>query len=274
MTQLLKHGDKGEPVAVLQRALIAAGHPIAADGDFGDKTEAALIAYQQQRGLVADGIYGPATAAAIAHVSTKGYLKEADIRYAAELLQVEPAAIKAVVQVESAGTGYLKDGRVKILFERHIFYKELVKAKGKAFAESMAAEAPHVCHPQPGGYRGGVAEYPRLARAIGIDKTAGMAAASWGLFQIMGLNHAAAGFDSVDEFVDAMKESEGQQLRAFANFVRANKAMHTALQKKDWEKFASLYNGPAYKRHNYDSKLANAYARYAAQASPVAEKSN
>ncbi|MDU4300256.1 MAG: N-acetylmuramidase family protein [Eikenella corrodens] len=272
MTPLLKHGDKGESVAVLQRALIAAGHPIAADGDFGDKTEAALLAYQQQRGLVADGIYGPATAAAIAHVSTKGYLKEADIRYAAELLQVEPAAVKAVVQVESAGTGYLKDGRVKILFERHIFYKELVKAKGKAFAESMAAEAPHVCHPQPGGYRGGVAEYPRLARAMGIDKTAGMAAASWGLFQIMGFNHQAAGFDSVDEFVDAMKQSEGQQLQAFARFVKANKAMHAALQKKDWEKFAGLYNGPAYKRHNYDSKLANAYARYAAKAEPAVEK--
>ena len=265
MTPLLKHGDKGESVAVLQRALIAAGHPIAADGDFGDKTEAALLAYQQQRGLVADGIYGPATAAAIAHVSTKGYLKEADIRYAAELLQVEPAAVKAVVQVESAGTGYLKDGRVKILFERHIFYKELVKAKGKAFAESMTAEAPDVCHAQPGGYRGGVAEYPRLARAMGIDKTVGMAAASWGLFQIMGFNHQAAGFDSVDEFVDAMKQSEGQQLQAFARFVKANKAMHAALQKKDWAKFASLYNGPAYKRHNYDSKLANAYERYAAQ---------
>ena len=188
------------------------------------------------------------------------------------MLDVDVAAIKAIVQVESAGSGYLPDGRVKILFERHIFYKELVKAKGKEFAEHTAAEAPHVCHPQPGGYRGGVAEYPRLARAMGIDKTAALLAASWGLFQIMGFNHQAAGFDSVDEFVDAMKQSEGQQLQAFARFVKANKAMHAALQKKDWEKFASLYNGPAYKRHNYDSKLANAYARYAAQAELAVEK--
>ena len=87
----------------------------------------------------------------------------------------------------------------------------------------------------------------------------------------MGFNHQAAGFDSVDEFVDAMKQSEGQQLQAFARFVKANKAMHATLQKKDWAKFASLYNGPAYKRHNYDSKLANAYERYAAQASPEAQ---
>ncbi|MFC2352580.1 N-acetylmuramidase domain-containing protein [Eikenella halliae] len=274
MTPLLKHGDKGEPVAVLQRALIAAGHPIAADGNFGDQTEAALTAYQQQQGLVADGICGPATAAAIAKASTKGYLKEADIQAAAALLDVDAAAVKAIVQVESAGSGFLPDGRVKILFERHIFYHELAKAKGKEFAEHAAAEAPHVCHPQPGGYRGGTAEYPRLARAMGIDKTAGMAAASWGLFQIMGFNFQAAGFDSVDAFVDAMKQGEGQQLQAFARFVKANKAMHAALQKKDWAKFASLYNGPAYKRHNYDSKLANAYERYAAQASPVAEKSN
>ena len=38
--------------------------------------------------------------------------------------------------------------------------------------------------------------------------------------------------------------------------------MHLALQKQDWATFAKLYNGPAYKKNNYDSKLANAYARY------------
>ena len=270
--KLLKYGSKGEAVAVLQRALIAHGHPIAADGDFGEKTEAALIAFQKQRGLVADGIFGQATQAALSREAIERYLKEADIQAAAELLEVEPAAIKAVVRVESAGTSYLKDGRVKILFERHIFYRELAKAKGKALTERQTAEAPHVCHPRPGGYRGGAAEYPRLARAMGIDQQAGMKAASWGLFQIMGFNHQAAGFDTVDEFVDAMKKSEGQQLQAFARFVKANKPMHAALQKKDWAKFASLYNGPAYKRHNYDSKLANAYAHYAAQAAPPAEK--
>lgn len=261
----LKYGSKGAAVAELQRALNRHGAALAEDGDFGEQTEAALIAYQTARGLLADGIHGRDTAAALAGADTRRILKEADIRAAADLLQVDAAAVKAVVQVESAGSGYLKDGRVKILFERHIFYRELAKRHGKDTAERWHREAPHICNPQPGGYQGGTGEYPRLARAMGIDPEAGMSAASWGLFQIMGFNHQAAGFADVHGFVDAMKESEGRQLLAFAAFVKAHKTMHAALQKRDWAKFAAAYNGPAYKRNHYDSKLANAYARYAGQ---------
>lgn len=264
--QILKYGSKGAAVAALQRALNAAGAALETDGDFGEKTEAALMAYQAAQGLMADGRYGPDTAAALAGEDTRYRLKEADIQAAAELLAVDAAAIKAVVQVESAGSGYLKDGRVKILFERHIFYRELATKHGKAVADRWAAEAPHVCLPKPGGYQGGSGEYPRLSRAMLIDHEAGMMAASWGLFQIMGFNHRAAGFDTIHQFVDTMKSGEGAQLMAFARFVKANKTMHTALQKHDWAKFAAAYNGPAYKRNHYDSKLANAHARYAASA--------
>ena len=78
----------------------------------------------------------------------------------------------------------------------------------------------------------------------------------------MGFNYKQAGFDSIHAFVDAMKESEGQQLTAFARFVKADKAMHAALKKHDWAAFAKRYNGPAYQKNNYDAKLANAYRRY------------
>jgi len=43
----------------------------------------------------------------------------------ADLLNVEPAVIKAVAEVESNGEGFLKDGKPKILFEPHIFWKQL-----------------------------------------------------------------------------------------------------------------------------------------------------
>ncbi|MDR2077148.1 MAG: N-acetylmuramidase family protein [Desulfovibrio sp.] len=50
-----------------------------------------------------------------------------DIASAAATLGLEPCAVKAVVEVESGGSGFLPDGRVKILFEGHVFFRELSK---------------------------------------------------------------------------------------------------------------------------------------------------
>ena len=52
----LRKGVSGEPVRLLQEKL---GVP--ADGIFGPATEAALKAYQQKNGLAVDGIAGPDT---------------------------------------------------------------------------------------------------------------------------------------------------------------------------------------------------------------------
>jgi putative chitinase len=63
---VLKEGANGPQVADLQRKLAAAGFsPGAADGAFGPKTKAAVVAFQRARGLVADGIVGPKTWAAL-----------------------------------------------------------------------------------------------------------------------------------------------------------------------------------------------------------------
>ncbi len=63
---LLQEGSRGPQVADLQRKLAAAGfNPGAADGVFGAKTKAAVVAFQRSRGLVADGIAGPKTLAAL-----------------------------------------------------------------------------------------------------------------------------------------------------------------------------------------------------------------
>ncbi len=62
----LRRGDEGPEVLLLQRALAAHGFtPGALDGDFGPRTEAALIAFQRQTGLTADGRAGPDTRAAL-----------------------------------------------------------------------------------------------------------------------------------------------------------------------------------------------------------------
>lgn len=63
----LKKGAKGERVKALQNALKKKGFdPGAIDGDFGNGTEAAVIAFQKSEGLLPDGIAGPQTLGALA----------------------------------------------------------------------------------------------------------------------------------------------------------------------------------------------------------------
>ncbi len=58
---LVRRGDKVFPVRSLQQLLRARNHPVAVDGVFGPDTESAVKAFQQSRGLAADGIVGPNT---------------------------------------------------------------------------------------------------------------------------------------------------------------------------------------------------------------------
>lgn len=60
----LQLGSRGDEVLWLQRALYAHGlQPGAIDGDFGPKTQRAVIAFQKAHGLTPDGIVGPVTRA-------------------------------------------------------------------------------------------------------------------------------------------------------------------------------------------------------------------
>ena len=62
----MKQGSSGPAVRKLQRKLKKLGfNPGRLDGVFGRKTRAALIKFQKSRGLVADGIVGPQTLAAL-----------------------------------------------------------------------------------------------------------------------------------------------------------------------------------------------------------------
>jgi hypothetical protein len=62
----LKSGDTGAAVKQLQKALAAAGFsPGTPDGDYGPSTMNAVERFQIAKNLGEDGIYGPATAAAL-----------------------------------------------------------------------------------------------------------------------------------------------------------------------------------------------------------------
>lgn len=185
-------------------------------------------------------------------------LSFSDIQRAAESLGVEACAVKAMVEVESSGSGFLLDGRVKVLFEGHIFWKELIKAGFNPV--DYALKFPNIVYQRwdKGKYKGGSAEWERLNSAALINKKAALCSASYGLFQIMGFNHKACGFSTVQDFVDAQKESEARQLESFCAFMRSENLIQH-LSRKDWSGFAKRYNGPGYTQNQYDVKLARAY---------------
>ncbi len=183
-------------------------------------------------------------------------LVQADFERAATALRCEVAAIRAVCEVEAPRGGFLSDGRVVILFERHWFHR---LTKGQ-----YSNLHPDISNPKPGGYLGFANEYTRFNRAFALDATAAMLSASWGKFQIMGFNHALCGFATVDAFVDAMKSGEGAQLDAFVAYVR-HECLDDELREHRWTAFARRYNGVDYARNKYDTRLANAYAKYAKQ---------
>lgn len=183
-------------------------------------------------------------------------LTEQDFIHAAEVLECEGAAIKAVAEVEAAGYGFLPDGRPKILFEAHIFSRE---TGGKY----------DITHPDISSkrwnrflYKGGAKEYERLEKAKQLDMQAALKSCSWGKFQIMGFNFKRCGYDDVKSFVEDMYKGESYHLIAFTEFIRSNKRLHKALAAKNWESFAKLYNGPAYRLNKYDEKLKSSYQKF------------
>lgn len=191
--------------------------------------------------------------------STSVRLTSAGIDNAARALGVSPATIKTVIEVETNGSGFLPDGRPKILFERHIFYRQL-KARGVDVI-TLSKQVPDLCQPTAGGYSGGTKEWDRFERAQRIHPTAAIEAASWGLGQVLGSNAVSIGYASPEAYMADMKTSEDKQLEAMVRFIKKSPALVGALIKQDWATFARLYNGPNYSVNKYDIKLAQAFKR-------------
>lgn len=176
---------------------------------------------------------------------------------------IDPAALLAVKAVESAGSGFLPNGRPKILFEGHIFYKLLSKVTNTVRLKQLCRDFPNIVYPtwNRSKYKGGLGEYSRLNQALKLNKDLAYQSASYGLFQIMGMNYALCGCSSVEEFVNKMSTSEEEQLKLTIKFLFKNNLVET-LNSKNFASFARIYNGPGYASNKYDVKLMNAYGKY------------
>lgn len=75
---MYRRGSKGEMVRRIQHVLSSIGYCLIEDGCFGAITEEAVMAFQREKGLKADGIVGPATLTSIfsAEVQNRNEQKE------------------------------------------------------------------------------------------------------------------------------------------------------------------------------------------------------
>lgn len=187
----------------------------------------------------------------------------ADFELAAATLRVPVAAIRAFAEVESRGAGFLMDDRPVILFERHVFRRQLI-AHGASLATvtDLDKARPDICNKDPGGYGSKTAEWDRLAEAIKINRPAALESASFGMFQVMGFNWKRCGYASVQAFVNAMFASSAAHLDSFVRYIQSDAKLLKALRAQDWPTCARLYNGANYAINHYDTKLAEAFARY------------
>lgn len=164
--------------------------------------------------------------------------------------------LHAFMDVEAAGSGFDHMGRPKMLFEPHVFYRNLSGSKRDEAVKAGLAYSKW----KRGAYPSD--SYPRLIKAMAIDETAALRSASWGLGQILGENHKAVGYAKVQDMVRAFMEDEEAHIEAIVQFL-ISKNIAKALKAHDWKTVARVYNGAGYATHNYHGRMAAAYAKWA-----------
>ncbi|GAP98785.1 N-acetylmuramidase domain-containing protein [Leptolyngbya sp. NIES-2104] len=244
----------------IQQGLDAMGHnPGPIDGLWGGRTQAGYVEFSRAYGFNSNEL-SPIAALMLLEPAIPRIPVTRPIRQltsqnfidVARSIGCEVAAVRAVVDVEAAGSGFLRDGRPKILFEAH-WFSEFTNGQ---FDESDGDISSPVWNRAL--YIGGAGEWDRIYRASNLNRAGALKSASWGLGQIMGFNHGAAGYRDVESFVRDMHESEGKQLTAMFNFIKSNR-LDRFLINRDWAGFALRYNGESYRVNRYDEKLAEAY---------------
>lgn len=261
--ELLKKGSKGSDVVKLQEALVKLGFNVVPDGDFGNNTDKAVKEYQKNNGLVSDGIVGPDTYNEICCSLYPGMmLSEDDYRVAADDLGIEIPVIKAFSEVESGGrSGFVSLNKPAILFEGHIFWKQLSKNGLNPERLSKGNEDILFKSWNKNSYKGGIKEYSRLDRAVKIDRRSAYESISSGKFQILGNNAVSLGYSSAENMYNNFCESELNQLMGFVKFIKNSNSLHTALKRKDWRTATKLYNGSG-QVDIYSKRLEIAYNKY------------
>lgn len=178
----------------------------------------------------------------------------ADLERNAAWISIEPEVLWTILHVEVLGTyhsGFDAARRPIILFERHKFHAMTDGAYDRSH--------PDISDAKWGGYGPQSLQYARLATAFALAPDAALMACSWGAAQVLGQNHEQIGYPTVTDMVVAMVQSEERHLRAMADFIDAE-GIAPKLRDHDWAGFARRYNGPAYAKHHYDTRMRETFA--------------
>lgn len=183
-------------------------------------------------------------------------LDDIDLPKIGRLIGVGEDEIHAVIDVESRGSGFDDLNRPAMLFEPHVFWRQL----GPGPLRERAAEE-GLAYPTWGERSYPRDSYIRLVPAMAINRDAALRSASWGMGQIMGFNAGLCGYSCAEAMVEAFKEDEEIQLKAMVDFI-VTAGLDDELRRHDWRGFARGYNGPEYAKNSYHIKLARAYAKW------------
>ena len=230
------------------------------------------VRQQQEKNLTAEQEHEQHVMDSIAATPNEIHrLSEQDYRDVAEMLGVEVAAIKAVVDIEAGRQheGFFAPGKPLINFDLSMFRQH---ARRNGVNLSKYSRSHSVVFSSPNARRYGsrqAAQHERLRLARTIDERSAIQGTFWGMFQIGGFNWKLCGCKSLEEFVERMSRSERDQLELFAEFLK-NTGMDASLRAKNWAAFARRYNGASYAKRGYHTRMASAYQRHKRQeASPT-----
>lgn len=184
-------------------------------------------------------------------------LDDVDLPWAGKMISVGEDEIHAIMDVEARGSGFDAKGRPAMLYEPHVFWRLLGpgEKRNAAVKKGLAYEKwGTMAYPRD-------SSYPRLIEAMKIDEEVALQSASWGMGQVMGFNHKAAGYPSAKAMVTAFLDDEETHLFAMIRFIIAS-GLDDELRRHDWRGFARGYNGPGFEKNGYDKKLAAAFAKW------------
>ena len=182
-------------------------------------------------------------------------LTDEDFRIVAKELDVEVAAIKAVVEIEAGSQmkGFFAPGVPVINFDPSMYARFRSKAPSKAGDKGAKV---------PAGLKGyALKEWTQLTNARRVNVQGADMGTFWGMFKIGGFNYRQCGCKSIEEFVDRMSYSDYEQLELFAAFITSG-GMLADLRARNWAAFSRKYNGPSYARRGYHTRMANAYRKH------------